>query len=752
MYNIIQLNDKNLSELQVIAKELGIKKADSYKKEDLVYKILDEQAIVGATKKVAADKLKEERKNEEQKKKRSRVAPTKKEDKVVSTPKSGEVNKTKEATPVKAPQPSKKEESTNKEKEAPVVEAKAENATTAPKRKVGRPRKSADAEEKKEVENVTPAAPKVVETKPVVAEKTTETKEKAAPAQQPTAEKKAKSKPAAETNKPAAEPTTPAAEKKVIDKPQKKAAPVIDEESNILSSVDDDDFIPIEDLPSEKIELPTELFGKFEATKTEPVQTAPEQPSHPQQQQQSQQQQAQQQRPRIVRPRDNNNGNNNVNNNSNNANNNNNNFQRNNNNQNQVQNQNQQRLPMPRATQQNHANENLPAQQQQQQERKVIEREKPYEFDDILNGVGVLEIMQDGYGFLRSSDYNYLSSPDDIYVSQSQIKLFGLKTGDVVEGVIRPPKEGEKYFPLVKVSKINGRDAAFVRDRVPFEHLTPLFPDEKFKLCKGGYSDSMSARVVDLFAPIGKGQRALIVAQPKTGKTILMKDIANAIAANHPEVYMIMLLIDERPEEVTDMARSVNAEVIASTFDEPAERHVKIAGIVLEKAKRLVECGHDVVIFLDSITRLARAYNTVSPASGKVLSGGVDANALHKPKRFFGAARNIENGGSLTIIATALIDTGSKMDEVIFEEFKGTGNMELQLDRNLSNKRIFPAVNITASSTRRDDLLLDKTTLDRMWILRKYLADMNPIEAMDFVKDRLEKTRDNDEFLMSMNS
>ena len=748
MYNIIQLNDKNLSELQVIAKELGIKKADSYKKEDLVYKILDEQAIVGATKKVAADKLKEERKNEEQKKKRSRVAPTKKEDKVVSTPKSGEVNKTKEATPVKAPQPSKKEESTNKEKEAPVVEAKAENATTAPKRKVRRPRKSADAEEKKEVENVTPAAPKVVETKPVVAEKTTETKEKAAPAQQPTAEKKAKSKPAAETNKPAAEPNKPAAEKKVIDKPQKKAAPVIDEESNILSSVDDDDFIPIEDLPSEKIELPTELFGKFEATKTEPVQTAPEQPSHPQQQQQSQQQQ----RPRIVRPRDNNNGNNNVNNNSNNANNNNNNFQRNNNNQNQVQNQNQQRLPMPRATQQNHANENLPAQQQQQQERKVIEREKPYEFDDILNGVGVLEIMQDGYGFLRSSDYNYLSSPDDIYVSQSQIKLFGLKTGDVVEGVIRPPKEGEKYFPLVKVSKINGRDAAFVRDRVPFEHLTPLFPDEKFKLCKGGYSDSMSARVVDLFAPIGKGQRALIVAQPKTGKTILMKDIANAIAANHPEVYMIMLLIDERPEEVTDMARSVNAEVIASTFDEPAERHVKIAGIVLEKAKRLVECGHDVVIFLDSITRLARAYNTVSPASGKVLSGGVDANALHKPKRFFGAARNIENGGSLTIIATALIDTGSKMDEVIFEEFKGTGNMELQLDRNLSNKRIFPAVNITASSTRRDDLLLDKTTLDRMWILRKYLADMNPIEAMDFVKDRLEKTRDNDEFLMSMNS
>ena len=729
MYNIIQLNDKDLSELQVIAKELGIKKTDSLKKEDLVYKILDEQAIAGATKKVAADKLKEERK-EEQKKKRSRVAPAKKDNKVVSATKEGEAEKAKEAAPAKPQQPSKKEESANKEKETPAVEVKAEN-TAAPKRKVGRPRKNADAAEQKEVESVKTATPKVTEDK-VVTEKAPEVIEKAVPAQAP--EKKTKA------NK-------PAEEKKVVVKPQpqKKAEPVIDEESNILSGADDDDFIPIEDLPSEKIELPTELFGKFEATKTEPAQTATEQQA-PQPQQQAHQQQ-QQQRPRIVRPRDNNNGNNNASNSNNNANNNNNNnFQRNNN-----QNQNQQRVPMPRPAQPNNANENLPV-PQQQQERKVIEREKPYEFDDILNGVGVLEIMQDGYGFLRSSDYNYLSSPDDIYVSQSQIKLFGLKTGDVVEGVIRPPKEGEKYFPLVKVSKINGRDAAFVRDRVPFEHLTPLFPDEKFKLCKGGYSDSMSARVVDLFAPIGKGQRALIVAQPKTGKTILMKDIANAIAANHPEVYMIMLLIDERPEEVTDMARSVNAEVIASTFDEPAERHVKIAGIVLEKAKRLVECGHDVVIFLDSITRLARAYNTVSPASGKVLSGGVDANALHKPKRFFGAARNIENGGSLTIIATALIDTGSKMDEVIFEEFKGTGNMELQLDRNLSNKRIFPAVNIVASSTRRDDLLLDKQTLDRMWILRKYLSDMNPIEAMDFVKDRLEKTKDNDEFLMSMNS
>ena len=377
--------------------------------------------------------------------------------------------------------------------------------------------------------------------------------------------------------------------------------------------------------------------------------------------------------------------------------------------------------------------------------------EGAYNFGDSIRGEGVLEVMPEGFGFLRSSDYNYLSSPDDIYVTQQMIKQFGLKTGDVVEGPVRPPLRGEKYFPLIRVERINGCNPDTVRDRSPFENLTPLFPDQKFKLCSGK-GDSLSARVVDLFAPIGKGQRALIVAQPKTGKTLLMKDIANAIAANHPEAYLMMLLIDERPEDVTDMARTVKAEVIASTFDEPAERHVKIAGIVLEKAKRMVECGHDVVIFLDSITRLARAYNTVSPASGKVLSGGVDANALHKPKRFFGAARNIENGGSLTIIATALIDTGSKMDEVIFEEFKGTGNMELQLDRVLSNKRIFPAVNIIASSTRRDDLLQDKMTLDRMWILRKFLADMTSLEAMNEVKSRLENTESNEEFLLSMNS
>ena len=663
MYNIIQLNDKNLSELQSIAQELGIKKASSFKKEELVYKILDEQAIMGATKKVAADKVKEERKDD--KKKRSRIS-VKKEgaDKVYTAnkDKAEKVDEPAKLTVVSQP----------KAETEPAVTEEAQPKKEPAKAKTAKTKTSKKAAEKKVEEPVAEAAPQ--ETAPVE-------------------EKKAVKKPVRIPKAAQEEITTSA----VADDKQKATL-----ELELPLNLDEDDFIPIEDLPSEKAELPTELLGKFESTKATPP--------------------APQQNPKVIRLRDNNQKNNNL-------------RPQNNNN--------------PRPAQENgDAPQAAPA----PVERKVIEREKPYEFEGILTGMGVLEIMQDGYGFLRSSDYNYLSSPDDIYVSQSQIKLFGLKTGDVVEGSIRPPKEGEKYFPLVKVEKINGRDPAFVRDRVPFDHLTPLFPDEKFRLCKGGYSDNLSARVVDLFAPIGKGQRALIVAQPKTGKTILMKDIANAIAANHPEVYMIMLLIDERPEEVTDMARSVNAEVIASTFDEPAERHVKIAGIVLEKAKRMVECGHDVVIFLDSITRLARAYNTVSPASGKVLSGGVDANALHKPKRFFGAARNIENGGSLTIIATALIDTGSKMDEVIFEEFKGTGNMELQLDRNLSNKRIFPAVNIVASSTRRDDLLLDKQTLDRMWILRKYLSDMNPIEAMDFVKDRLEKTKDNDEFLMSMNS
>ncbi len=383
-------------------------------------------------------------------------------------------------------------------------------------------------------------------------------------------------------------------------------------------------------------------------------------------------------------------------------------------------------------------------------DRRNRYKEPDYEFEGIIESEGVLDVMTEGYGFLRSSDYHYLSSPDDVYVSQSQIRLFGLKTGDTVLGTVRPPKEGEKYFPLIKVNKINGLDPKIVRDRVSFEHLTPLFPQEKFKLAEK--QSTISTRIIDLFSPIGKGQRGMIVSQPKTGKTMLLKDIANAIAANHSEVYQIILLIDERPEEVTDMQRNVRGEVVASTFDEPADRHVKVANIVLEKAKRLVECGHDVVILLDSITRLARAYNTVQPASGKILSGGVDANALHKPKRFFGAARNIENGGSLSIIATALTETGSKMDEVIFEEFKGTGNMELQLDRKISNRRIFPAIDLISSSTRRDDILLDESTVQRMWIMRKYLADMNPVEAMEFINERFKKTLNNEEFLISMNS
>ena len=398
-----------------------------------------------------------------------------------------------------------------------------------------------------------------------------------------------------------------------------------------------------------------------------------------------------------------------------------------------------------------HPNNNQRKEKNSNYDRDLKNRYKQpeHEFDGIIASEGVLDIMQEGYGFLRSSDYNYLSSPDDIYVSQSQIRLFGLKTGDTVLGEVRPPKEGEKYFPLIKVNKINGLDPQVVRDRVAFEHLTPLFPQEKFNIADK--QTSISTRIMDLFAPIGKGQRGMIVAQPKTGKTMLLKDIANAIAANHPEVYQIVLLIDERPEEVTDMQRNVRGEVVASTFDKEASEHVRVANIVIEKAKRLVECGHDVVILLDSITRLARAYNTVQPASGKVLSGGVDANALHKPKRFFGAARNIENGGSLTIIATALTETGSKMDEVIFEEFKGTGNMELQLDRKISNRRIFPAIDLTSSSTRRDDLLLDEQTVQRMWIMRKYFADMNPVEAMEFMEQRIKQTRNNEEFLLTMN-
>ena len=673
MYNIIQLREKELSELQEIANELGIKKSSSLEKDDLIFKILDEQAIAEASKKSA-----------ETPKKRSRVTVKQAAGKVYTATqdkakKIDEPQKT-VITPVvtEEPQPALPEAT-------PVAEVapEAETAPEAPapkkrgrkpgsKNKPKEPVVTEEAPAEVETPAETPANDSQETTLPFAEEPVAEAVE--APANAETAEGPATEEPAQEEVAATGAPTS--------EKPQQAKST-----GNVNSDLPEflfqnpyatEDFIPIEDLPSEgNLEVPEELYDKFEASKIEMPASAPIQP-----------------RPRLDQFPD-------------------------------------------------YFDDQMPA--------PAPQPEKSYDFEGILEGTGVLEIMSDGYGFLRSADYNYLSSPDDIYVSQAQIKLFGLKTGDVVEGPIRPPKEGEKYFPLVRATKINGKNPSVVRDRVPFEHLTPLFPDEKFKLCSGR-GDNLSARVVDMFAPIGKGQRALIVAQPKTGKTILMKDIANAIAANHPEAYMIMLLIDERPEEVTDMARSVNAEVIASTFDEPAERHVKIAGIVLEKAKRMVECGHDVVIFLDSITRLARAYNTVSPASGKVLSGGVDANALHKPKRFFGAARNIEGGGSLTIIATALIDTGSKMDEVIFEEFKGTGNMELQLDRNLSNKRIFPAVNIVASSTRRDDLLHDKQTLDRMWILRKFLSDMNPIEAMDFVKGRLEQTRDNEEFLMSMNS
>ena len=667
MYNIVQLNDKSLSELQTIAQELGITQIQSFKKEDLVYKILDEQAIAGAAKKAESDKNKEPRK-------RSRIA---KKDKTENV----------------------KVYTANQDKAEKVEEPK---KPATKKAAASKPTQNTTPDTTEKTESETPAtenAPKKRGRKPGSKNKATIAKEQAAMEQ-------VKEKDEAETTKEVEDNGKMVPVLDELESPAENESDSIEAEAPVQETPvqDNNDFIPIEDLPSEKTEIPTALLTKFEATKMEqPVAQLP--------------------------------------------NNQNNKARKNNNNNNQQRYYNNQQRPFYANNYNNRGNDNFVQERPYQQNRRMQE----YDFEDILTGLGVLEIMPDGYGFLRSSDYNYLSSPDDIYVSQSQIKLFGLKTGDVVEGNIRPPKEGEKYFPLVKVSKINGKDPAMVRDRVPFEHLTPLFPDEKFNLCRG-VNDNLSARVVDLFAPIGKGQRALIVAQPKTGKTILMKDIANAIAANHPEVYMIMLLIDERPEEVTDMARSVNAEVIASTFDEPAERHVKIAGIVLEKAKRMVECGHDVVIFLDSITRLARAYNTVSPASGKVLSGGVDANALHKPKRFFGAARNIENGGSLTIIATALIDTGSKMDEVIFEEFKGTGNMELQLDRNLANKRIFPAVNVTASSTRRDDLLFDKLTLDRTWILRKYLADMNPIEAMTFVKGQMENTKNNDELLLNMNS
>ena len=683
MYDILQLKSKSLDELQAIAKEMGIKTKDD--KNQLVYDILDEQAISAAKNK--PEKERRDRKKVARKNAPEKVYTADENGKAKSVekkqnapkPEAKEVNEKKEAN---KPQPAKEEHSAKEEK--PQQEA----APAAPqgKKKRGRPNNN-NKDKAPEQEASQPQA-------------VTEQPAKEEPAKQPA--------PAQAKKEELPQPAPQSGQQKRRGRPRKQQVevplPEIDDE-NVTQAVSD---------AFEQEEEPMRQVVEPAATQQEP------------QQAQEQQEQPRQEQFRAEQP-----------------------YQQNGQRQ---QNQNGQQNGQRQQNQNNQQNQNgQPYQQNGQQNRRQQQEERMYDFGDVLRGEGVLEIMPDNYGFLRSSDYNYLASPDDIYVSQSQIKLFGLKTGDVVEGVIRPPREGEKYFPLVKVFRINGLEPSVARDRVPFEHLTPLFPDEKFTLCNGK-NDNLSARVVDMFAPIGKGQRALIVAQPKTGKTILLKDIANSIAANHPEAYMIMLLIDERPEEVTDMARSVKAEVIASTFDEPAEHHVKIASIVIEKAKRMVECGHDVVIFLDSITRLARAYNTVAPASGKVLSGGVDANALHKPKRFFGAARNIENGGSLTIVATALIDTGSKMDEVIFEEFKGTGNMELQLDRNLSNKRIFPAVNIVASSTRRDDLLLDQTTLDRMWILRKYLSDMNPIEAMEFVKSRLETTQDNAEFLASMNS
>lgn len=649
-YNIIELNEKLTTELRVLAKEMGIRRPDAYKKEELIYKILDEQAIA-ETKKLSADGGNHQG----------------------HTARRGSDNKTnnqRNKTVNRKEEPKEKEAEKKEDKTKP--QSQSQPVQVAEKPKLVRKESAATEEKAPVVQNSIPGAQP--ETKPattqIVPEKSVETSETKAD----TPEKKPEE---------ATAPKAPGKPLQLVFRSSKHR----NEEKSTPAPVTLPPVVA-EEAPEEKTDTPVKeppiSGGKL--SMMDLISPSPLQPKQPaaQQNKQPQAQQGQSQ-PQV-----------------------------------QVQ------APQPK------------------------EKDPGYDFDGILNASGVLEIMPDGYGFLRSSDYNYMSSPDDIYVSQSQIRLFGLKTGDVVEGPIRPPKEGEKFFPLVKVDNINGRNPDDVRDRVPFDHLKPLFPNEKFNLTKG-HNDNLSCRVVDMFSPIGKGQRGLIVAQPKTGKTMLLKDIANAIADNHPEVYMIILLIDERPEEVTDMERSVNAEVIASTFDEPADRHVKIAEIVLNKARRLVECGHDVVILLDSITRLARAYNTVQPASGKVLSGGVDANALHKPKRFFGAARNIEHGGSLTIIATALTETGSKMDDVIFEEFKGTGNMELQLDRKLSNKRVFPSVDIIASSTRRDDLLLSQETLSRMWVLRNFLSDMNSVEAMEFLLTRLRRTSSNEEFLISMN-
>ena len=653
MYNIEELNSKEDSELKAIAESMGIKKINSIDRDDLIYRILDEQAINSSKASVA---------NAVEKKKRGRKTAKK-----TATTENKEVkSEDVEETVVTA-----SAEAIVEVKEEPTEEPKKEEVVALEQKpKKERRKRFVHGAENNEPQETVKVEPQVIQ-EPVV--------EELVPVEKEEVNAEIAVEAPVATEEPKEQPVVEEAQKDVVEvkKPEFSLG-------SFFNTVERKTFKPRSQQEREEAErLAAEKAAKSTIIIKEPA-PQPE-PAQPQSQPQGKGKKKKQQQ-----------------------------------------------------------------QQQQQKQEQQAKQEDSFSFEGILKGVGVLEVMPDGYGFLRSSDYNYLNSPDDIYVSQSQIKNNGLKTGDVVEGFIRPPKEGEKYFPLSRIESVNGRTPDFIRDRIPFEHLVPLFPDEKFDLTSGK-TCNLSTRVVDMFAPIGKGQRGLIVAPPKTGKTVLLKDLANAIAENHPDTYMMILLIDERPEEVTDMARSVNAEVIASTFDEPAERHVKIAGLVLEKAKRMVECGHDVVILLDSITRLARAYNTVSPASGKILSGGVDANALQRPKRFFGAARNIENGGSLTIIATALIETGSKMDEVIFEEFKGTGNMELQLDRKLSNKRIFPAVDIIASSTRRDDLLLSQDTLNRMWVLRRFLGDRTSLEAMEFIKDRMERTRSNEELLLTMN-
>lgn len=787
MYNIVQLNGKEVSELQQIAKELGIADANKQPKEALIYQIIDEQAIVGAKKVVSKEvntkkrtplRSRKSKKSEDidstdadpAEEKKSTVV--KKTTKTRKTPKAASSEEiTAESADDKPAAPAKKR--VPRTRKAPVAKTDSiseDTEATAPvaKKKVTRAKKVVKKEEKGEdiipVDSSSDGKKKVAKTEKIskADEKVSSSEEVISSDDEVKAPKPKQKTNAAALAKKIAEANNAAAKeqkskRKVVEKPvseddkaivSTEKAP-LNKEAIDLTAGSSDDFIPIENINSsdDHFDIPSELIGKFSQTKIEkPVEIEEENGI-------AEEKNNKKKRTRIDSTSNTHQREASVNDSA-----------RTNSRNSDYRNDPERTAPQRKQFSQN-GQRNMTAadkgytgavnsrieEEELSSEKSLQIPPRSYDFGQLLTGSGVLEVMADNYGFLRSSDYNYLSSPDDIYVSQNQVKSFGMKTGDVVEGVIRPAREGEKYFPLVKVTKVNGREPNFARDRVPFEHLTPLFPDEKFTLSSGRADDPLSCRIIDLFAPIGKGQRGLIVAQPKTGKTILMKQIANAIAANHPEVHMIMLLIDERPEEVTDMARSVNAEVIASTFDEPAERHVKVASIVLEKAKRLVECGHDVVIFLDSITRLARAYNTATPASGKVLSGGVDANALQRPKRFFGAARNIEGGGSLTIIATALTDTGSKMDDIIFEEFKGTGNMELQLDRVLANKRIFPAVNIVQSSTRRDDLLLEQTTLDRMWILRKFLSDMNPVEAMDHLKRHMEHTRNNDEYLMSMN-